>query len=91
MKRLVLSAFALALSCAAAGANALHLNPAPPAGASNMQTFGRTTIPVGYYEYGRFRVGQCRAEELLWRDAEIYFLKRQAQTDPNSWVSLASG
>jgi predicted transglutaminase-like cysteine proteinase len=26
---------------------------------------------------------------LLWRDAEIYFLKRQAQDDPDKWVSLA--
>ena len=28
---------------------------------------------------------------LLWRDAEIYFLKRQAQDNPNKWVSLARG
>ncbi|CCV11924.1 transglutaminase-like cysteine peptidase [Mesorhizobium sp. STM 4661] len=196
MKSFVLSAFALVLSCASASANALHLNPAQPDEAPNMQTFGKTTIPVGYYEFcrristecarpavsdsveltrkrwsqmieinnqvnasvkpmtdleifgveerweypkatgdcedyalmkrkllnqsgfplgsllmtvgrdanggghavltivtdkGDFVLDNVEQQILLWRDAEIYFLKRQAQTDPNTWVSLVSG
>ena len=196
MKSLVLSALALVLSCASASANALHLNPAQPDKAPNMQTFGQTTIPVGYYELCRRLATECSrpavsdsveltrerwsqmlkvntqvnasvkpmtdlenfgVEErwaypkavgdcedyalmkrkllnqsgfplgsllmtvgrdakggghavltivtdkgdfvldnveqkiLLWRDAEIYFQKRQAQTDPNTWVSLVNG
>ena len=51
MYRLVLGAIALAISCASAGANALHLNPSQSAQAMNMETFGNTSIPIGYYEY----------------------------------------
>lgn len=50
MVRSILSAVAIALSCTIANANALHLNPTQAA-ASSMETFGPTTIPVGYYEY----------------------------------------
>lgn len=48
MVKSILSAAALALSCAFANANALHLNPSQAAATSSMETFGRTTIPVGY-------------------------------------------
>ncbi|MEO4045293.1 transglutaminase-like cysteine peptidase [Hoeflea sp. CAU 1731] len=195
MHRLVLGAVALAISCASAGANALHLNPSQPAQAKNMETFGNTSIPIGYYEYcQRYRercdrqpegskveltrelwktiievnnevnttvepltdreifgveerwdypdqVGDCEdfalekrkilnekgvplgallmtvgrdadggghavltvvtdhgdfvldnvePRVLLWREAELYYLKRQSPDDPNKWVSLAS-
>ena len=196
MKSIILGGLALVLSCAAAAANALHLNPDQPDGASNMQTFGATSMPIGYYEYcqryselcqrpaeaesleltrerwrqmvdiNNFantsvepltdqeifgveekwdypeRVGDCEDYALLkrkllnekgfplgsllltvardskggghavltvvtdlgdfvldnveqkivlWRDAEIYFLKRQSGKDPNTWVSLLQG
>jgi predicted transglutaminase-like cysteine proteinase len=196
MKRAVLGALTLAFSCAYASANALHLNPTQPGSAKNMATFGRTTIPVGYYEYcQRYQdrceqpaegslveltrerwklmvetnnavntsvipmtdreifgveekweypenVGDCEDYALMkrkrlnemgfplgallltvardanggghavltvvtdlgdfvldnvekrilpWKDAELYYLKRQAQDDPNIWVSLVSG
>lgn len=196
MVRTILSAAALALSCTFANANALHLNPTQAAATSSMETFGQTTIPVGYYEYcqrysercarpadgssvsltrerwkeiiqinnevnaavapltdreifgveerweypgvvgdcedyalqkrkrlnemgyplrallmtvgkdadggghavltvvtdlGDFVLDNVEQRVLLWKDAEIYFLKRQSQTDPNAWVSLVSG
>ncbi len=59
MKSLVLGALALVLSCASASANALHLNPAQPDHTPNMQTFGETTIPVGYYEFCRRDATEC--------------------------------
>ncbi len=40
---------------------------------------------------GDFVLDNVEQKILLWRDAEIYFLKRQAQTDPNTWVSLVNG
>lgn len=197
MKNLAVGAVvALVLSCVSAYANALHLNPAQLGAASNMQTFGPTSIPVGYYEFckrypdrcqprteavsvdlsrerwkqlveinnrvnssvmpltdkelfgveerweypetagdcedyalmkrkllneagfplgsllmtvgrdakggghavltvvtdlGDFVLDNVEQKVLLWREAEIYFLKRQAQTNPNSWVSLVRG
>ena len=64
MHRLVLGAVALAVSCASAGANALHLNPSQSALAKNMETFGNTSIPIGYYEYcQRYRERCARQPE----------------------------
>ncbi len=40
---------------------------------------------------GDFILDNQEDKILLWRDAEIYFLKRQAQENPNKWVSLARG
>ncbi|WP_246592305.1 transglutaminase-like cysteine peptidase [Aminobacter anthyllidis] len=42
-------------------------------------------------ERGDFVLDNVEQKVLLWRDVEIYFLKRQAQKDPNSWVSLVNG
>ncbi|MEM5474456.1 transglutaminase-like cysteine peptidase [Hoeflea sp. AS60] len=196
MGKSIAAALALALSCTAAGANALHLNPTQPTSAEKMETFGRTTIPIGYYDYcqryaercgrpaggqiveltrelwndiirtnddvnisvapltdneifgveerweypknvgdcedyalekrerlnqrgiplgalsmtvgrdanggghavltvitdrGDFVLDNVESRVLLWKDAELYFLKRQSQHDPNTWVSLVSG
>lgn len=196
MKSIILGGLALVLSCATAAAGALHLNPDQPRTASNMETFGQTSMPIGYFRYcqrysehcqrpaeaesieltrERWRqmvdinnfantsvepltdqeifgveenweypetVGDCEdyallkrkllnekgfplgsllltvardakggghavltvvtdlgdfvldnveAKILLWRDAEIYFLKRQSGKDPNTWVSLLQG
>ncbi|CCV08384.1 Transglutaminase-like cysteine peptidase,BTLCP [Mesorhizobium metallidurans STM 2683] len=196
MKSFVVGAVALVLSYASANANALHLNPAQLGATSNMQTFGPTSIPIGYYEFckrypdrcqsrteavsldltrarwnqmveinnrvnvsvqpltdkelfgveerwdypdtagdcedyalmkrkilneagfplgsllmtvgrdakggghavltvvtdrGDFVLDNVEQKILLWREAEIYFLKRQAQTDPNTWISLVRG
>lgn len=195
MVRSALGALALALSCTFANANALHLNPTQAAASSSMETFGRTTIPVGYFEYCQRYADRCArpsdgpsiwltkqrwteivqvnadvnqavqpltdneifgVEErweypslvgdcedyalqkrkllneigyplgallmtvgrdadggghavltvvtdrgdyvldnmeqrvLLWKDAELYYLKRQSQDDPNAWVSLVA-
>lgn len=196
MVRSVLGALALTLSCTFANANALHLNPTQPAASPSMETFGRTTIPVGYFEYcqryadrcarppdgpsirlteqrwteivqvnadvnqvvqpltdseifgveerweypslvgdcedyalqkrkllnemgyplgallmtvgrdadggghavltvvtdrGDFVLDNVEQRVLLWKDAELYYLKRQSQDDPNDWVSLVAG
>lgn len=196
MVRSVLGALALTLSCGFASANALHLNPTQSAASPGMETFGRTTIPVGYYEYcqryadrcarpsdnpsvslteqrwteivevnapvnkavqpltdneifgveerweypslvgdcedyalqkrkllnemgyplgallmtvgrdadggghavltvvtdrGDFVLDNVEQRVLLWKDAELYYLKRQSQDDPNAWVSLVAG
>lgn len=62
MIRFLVGALALGISCAAAAANALHFNPTQPALARNMQTFGVTSIPVGYYEYCRRYADRCARE-----------------------------
>ncbi|KPB00631.1 transglutaminase-like cysteine peptidase [Ahrensia marina] len=51
MLRASLMTAILILSTISANANALHLNPSQPETAVSMQTFGPTTIPIGYYEY----------------------------------------
>ena len=196
MIKTLFCASALMASCVGASADAVHLNPAQPASISNMETFGRTSMPVGYYEYCRRYGDRCArpadgssvsltrerwkeiirvnntvnttvapvtdselfgVEErwdypqsagdcedyalekrrrlndmgyplgallmtvgrdadggghavltvvtdmgdfildnqeprvLLWRDAELTYLKRQSQEDPNDWVSLTAG
>ena len=40
---------------------------------------------------GDFVLDNVEQKVLLWRDAEISYLKRQSQSDPNAWVSLAEG
>lgn len=59
MIRFLIVAVALGVSCVAASANALHFNPTQPALVRNMQTFGTTTMPVGYYEYCRRYADLC--------------------------------
>ena len=59
MIRFLIGAVALGISCVAASANALHFNPTQPAIARNMQTYGATTMPVGYYEYCRRYADLC--------------------------------
>jgi predicted transglutaminase-like cysteine proteinase len=49
-KTLLCCAF-LSLMATAAHAGAAHLNLAQPANAARMNTFGPTTIPIGYYQY----------------------------------------
>ena len=39
---------------------------------------------------GDFILDNQNKKVLLWQDAEISFLKRQSQGDPNLWVSLVS-
>ena len=59
MIRLIVTALALWISCIVASANAFHFNPTQPVSARNMQTFGATTMPVGYYEYCRRYRNEC--------------------------------
>jgi predicted transglutaminase-like cysteine proteinase len=194
--RVLLSSAVLLASCIFAHANAIHLNPSQPAEQPNMETFGRTSIPIGYYQFcqsyrshcsnsaepatvrltsslwnalvrvnrevnarihpmtdqelfgvderwelptvagdcedyalmkrdlllqlgfplssllltvgkdadggghavltvvtdrGDFVLDNVEEDVLLWRDAEISFLKRQSQDNPNAWESLIDG
>lgn len=41
----------MTIATSVANADALHRNPYQQANFANMQTFGRTTIPIGAYEY----------------------------------------
>ena len=63
MKTLGLGAILLSISTVAASANALHLNPQQPGSRANMQTFGRTTIPIGYYDYCKRFTERCSLRE----------------------------
>ncbi len=44
-------AFFLGIFCGQVSANAIHLNPSQPAKNKRMITFGKTSIPIGYYQY----------------------------------------
>lgn len=63
MKSLGLAAILLSLSTVVASANALHLNPQQPGSKANMQTFGKTSIPIGYYEYCKRNQDRCSMRE----------------------------
>lgn len=63
MKTVGLGAILLSISTVAASANALHLNPQQPGSRANMQTFGRTTIPIGYYDYCKRFTERCSLRE----------------------------
>lgn len=63
MKILSLGAILLSLSTVAASANALHLNPQQPGLKANMQTFGKTSIPIGYYEFCKRNQDRCSMRE----------------------------
>ena len=63
MKFLGLGLSMLLLSAVSASANALHLNPQQPGSSANMQTFGNTTIPIGYFEYCRRYADRCAMRE----------------------------
>ena len=54
MKILGLGLMAVFLSTVNVSANALHLNPRQPGSKANMQTFGRTSIPLGYFLYSYY-------------------------------------
>jgi predicted transglutaminase-like cysteine proteinase len=42
-------------------------------------------------DMGDFILDNQEPRVLLWRDAELTYLKRQSQEDPNDWVSLTAG
>ena len=42
-------------------------------------------------DLGDFVLDNIEQKVLLWQDAEIYFLKRQSESNPNTWVSLVAG
>lgn len=41
-------------------------------------------------DLGDFVLDNIEQKVLLWKDTEIYYLKRQSQSDLNRWVSLVS-
>jgi predicted transglutaminase-like cysteine proteinase len=59
LKLFILAAFALISLSSTALADALHLNPSQLASARNMQEFGPTSMPIGYYEYCQRYRSQC--------------------------------
>jgi len=59
MIKTMATAAVLLASCVVANANALHLNPAQPGSAANMATFGRTSVPIGHYEYCQKYQDRC--------------------------------
>ena len=72
--KLLSFAMAFGLLVGSAHADAIHRNPYQPANAPNMKTFGRTSIPIGAYEYcGRYP-GRCKFRT---KKRELY-LNRQA-------------
>ena len=62
-----------------------------------LMTVGKDTDGGGHAvltvvtDLGDFVLDNVEQRVLLWKDVEIYFLKRQSQNDPNAWVSLVSG
>jgi len=41
-------------------------------------------------DFGDFVLDNLEQKVLLWKDTEIYYLKRQSGEDPNRWVSLVN-
>lgn len=60
MFKILVTMFFMIASVATANADALHRNPYQPANSANMQTFGRTTIPIGAYEYCKRYAERCQ-------------------------------
>lgn len=63
MKFFSLAAILFFFSTVAASANALHLNPQQPGSRANMQTFGKTSIPIGYIGYCKRYQERCSVGE----------------------------
>lgn len=59
MLRSLIAAAILGLLTISASANALHLNPSQSETDRNMRTFGRTAIPIGYFEYCKRYQERC--------------------------------
>jgi len=51
MKRILVTATIVLITCVGAKANAFHLNPALKGSPLNMPTYGETTIPIGHHKY----------------------------------------
>lgn len=88
MRRTLLTTALLAFSTLAANANALHLNPSQPETEYNMRTFGRTTIPVGYYEYCKRYRERC-ARPAGGSSIELTRQRWQEITNVNYQVNVA--
>lgn len=78
MFRFVAFALVWLLSNVAAYANALHFNSTQSAGSANMQTFGITSMPIGYYEYCLRYTARCDRQP---EGSEIALT-------PSSWTSV---
>ena len=59
LKSIFLAALVLTPLASTAFADALHLNPSQLSSARNMQEFGPTSMPIGYYEYCQRYRAQC--------------------------------
>ena len=63
MKKIILMTISILVSTNFANANALHRNPMQSGTQKNMQTFGRTSIPFGYYEFCKRDASRCTKKE----------------------------
>lgn len=77
LKYLSILVMSATLLSSEAMANAVHLNPAQSPDTSSMMTFGKTKIPLGYYEFCQRYETDCRVPgqpgvikltEQSWRD-----------------------
>jgi predicted transglutaminase-like cysteine proteinase len=62
MLKLTSAVISIVLSCTYANANALHLNPTQNKHNYNMDTFGETSVPFGYFEYCKTTENACKPE-----------------------------
>ena len=60
VRKTFLAVLLVAISVVGAQADALHRNPYQSPNSVNMQTFGRTTIPIGAYEYCKRNSSRCQ-------------------------------
>lgn len=88
MLRTLIATTIIALSTIAASANALHLNPSQPEDRYNMLTFGRTTVPVGYYEYCKRYRDRCKRSAVA-PSVELTRERWRKIIDVNSQVNMA--
>ena len=88
MKQIVLGIVLTVLSWSLASANALHLNPDQLATAENMQTFGGTTVPIGYIDYCRRYKSRCKERS---RESAVKLTQENWRRliDINSFVNSA--
>ncbi len=59
MIKYIAAALAILFTPVDTKADALHLNPSQRASSESMKTFGRTSIPIGHYEYCQKYQDQC--------------------------------
>jgi predicted transglutaminase-like cysteine proteinase len=80
MKKTITAAILIFISTSLASADALHRNPMQPGNQKNMLTFGRTSIPFGYYEYCKRFASRCAMKEK----------QQKLQLNRDNWYDIVS-